>query len=93
MIGRKTRTKIRPCSYTILRYTNHHNFTGIEDFYPDNRDNTEFYSCLPEKYQKDLLRRRNGHGPTRMNDFARQREEEIYRWVNTELLENFKTIL
>ena len=51
--------RFRIAAITILRYTNHHNFTGIEDLYLDNRDNTEFFSCLPEKYQKDLLRRRN----------------------------------
>ena len=51
--------RFKKAANTILQYTNHHNFTGIQDFYLDNRDNTEFSSCLPETYQKDLLRRRN----------------------------------
>ena len=80
--------RFKKAAITILRYTNHHSFTGIEDFYLDNRDNTEFSNCLPEKYQKDLLRRRTG--PTRMRDFAEQREQEISTWVNTELLEKLK---
>ena len=80
--------RFKKAAITILRYTNHHSFTGIEDFYLDNRDNTEFSNCLPEKYQKDLLRRRTG--PTRMRDFAERREQEISTWVNTELLEKLK---
>ena len=28
-------------AFRILELTNHHKFTGIEDFYLDNRDNTE----------------------------------------------------
>ena len=34
------------------------------------------------------MRRRTG--PTRMRDFAEQREQEISTWVNTELLEKLK---
>ena len=84
--------RFKKAANTILQYTNHHNFTGIEDLYLDNRDNTEFSRSLPEKYQKDLLRRRND--PTRMGrdfaDFAKQRKQEISTWVNTKLLEKLK---
>ena len=80
--------RFKKAAFTILELTNHHNFTGIQDFYLDNRDNTEFSRSLPEKYQKDLLRRRTG--PTRMRDFAKQRDHQIYTWVNTELLEKLK---
>ena len=83
--------RFKKAAITILRYTNHHNFTGIQDFYLDNRDNTEFSSCLPEKYQKDLLRRRNAcRLSDEMRDFANDRNRQISTWVNTELLEKLK---
>ena len=89
---RTDNNRFKFAAFRILELTNHHSFTGIEDFYLDNRDNTEFSSCLPEKYQKDLLRRRND--PTRMGrdfaDFAKQRKQEISTWVNTKLLEKLK---
>ena len=52
--------RFKKAAITILQYTNHHNFTGIQDFYLDNRDNTEFSSCLPETW-----RGRGRRGPFR----------------------------
>ena len=71
--------RLKKAAFTILELTNHHKFTGIKDFYTDNRDNTEFSSCLPEKYQKDLLRRRNGLCglSDEMRDFANDRNRQI----------------
>ena len=83
--------RFKKAAITILELTNHHNFTGIQDFYLDNRDNTEFSSCLPETYQKDLLRRRNAcRLSDEMRDFANDRNRQISTWVNTELLEKLK---
>ena len=67
--------RLKKAAFTILELTNHHKFTGIKDFYTDNRDNTEFSSCLPETYQKDLLRRRNAcRLSDEMRDFANRSE-------------------